>query len=335
MSAQEKLKAILLNDSYKRWFEDAVFSETGVEMSSRFKADWVESKFSAELFEAFGGPPEITSREQTAPPEPVKAPQSAKVIQLDFWEDGKRAAANATLRSALFPALGRQKRQFMKEVLLDSVGGVSIYFTGEQFDQSDFDVYLEILNYARPFPLGTPVKFTANGMLKSLGRSCGGKDHKWLHSVLIRLRSGTIDATDHKKRYFGGLIEGGIKDELMEMYEITINPKFAVLFGFGMWSKIDVAQRRALGGKGAIAKALHAYYSSHTDPKLHTFETLAKICGVRGKNKRDVKARIIRSHDELKNIGFLTAFEVTETGVRIQKTNTPAQQKHLTKKPKK
>ena len=79
----------------------------------------------------------------------------------------ENALANAVLRSALFPALGRQKRQFMKEVMLDSVGGVTVYFTGEQFDQSDFDVYLEILNLARPFPLGTPVKFTAHAMLKS------------------------------------------------------------------------------------------------------------------------------------------------------------------------
>lgn len=333
-SAEEKLKAILPNDFFKRWFGDAVFSENGVEMSSQFKADWAKSKFSVELFKAFGVEPEITVREQSANPEPVKVPQSSKVIQLDFWEDGKRAAANATLRSSLFPALGRQKRRYLEGDEIESVGGITIYFTGKQFDQSDFDVYLEILNFARPFPLGTPVKFTAHGMLKSLGRSCGGKDHKWLHSVLMRICAGVVDATDHQKRYFGHLIEGGIKDELTDMYEITINPKFAVLFGFGMWSKIDVTQRRALGGKGAIAKALHAYYSSHTNPTLHTFETLAKICGVRAKNTRVVKARIIKSHEELKKVGFLTSFEITETGIKIKKTNAPAQQKHL-KKPQK
>lgn len=276
-------------------------------------------------------PPRFPAEEEGSLPVPAKKPKPAEVIQLDFWEDGKRASANAILRSALFPALGRQKRQYLEEQMIDSVGGITVYFTGKQFDQSDFDVYLEILNFARPFPLGTPVKFSAHGMLKSLGKSTGGSMHKWLHSTLIRLRGGTIDATDHKKRYFGGLIEGGIKDELMEMYEITINPKFAVLFGFGMWSKIDVAQRRALGGKGAIAKALHAYYSSHTNPQLHTFETLAKIAGLRGEKKRDVKARIIKAHEELKKVGFLIDFEVTDAGIRVRKTNSPAQQKHLAK----
>ena len=329
MSAEEKLLAFIGESVFKRWFGESAFTPEGIIMPSRFKADWVAGHFQDEMVHAFGFDPKITISETQPIPDPIKKAKSAEVIQLDFWEDGKRASANAVLRSALFPALGRQKRQFMKEVMLDSVGGITVYFTGEQFDQSDFDVYLEILNFARPFPLGTPVRFSAHGMLKMLGRSTGGKDHKWLHSVLIRLRGGTIDATDHKKRYFGGLIEGGIKDELAEMYEVTINPKFAVLFGFGMWSKIDVEQRRTLGGKGSIAKALHAYYSSHTNPQLHTFETLAKITGLTDKNARKIKLRLITAHEELKMVGFLIDFYVTDAGIKIKKTNTQSQLKHV------
>jgi hypothetical protein len=323
MNAQEKL-AKLLGEKFETWFKKATFTDEGLSVETNFQADNIKLRFEDQLKQAFGFDPKITIQKQ-------EPPKAAQIIQLDFWEDGKRASSNAILRSALFPALGRQKRQYLEEQMIDSVGGVTVFFTGKQFDQSDFDVYLEILNFARPFPLGKPVKFSAHGMLKMLGRSTGGKDHKWLHSVLIRLRSGTIDATDHKKRYFGGLIEGGIKDELMESYEITINPKFAVLFGFGMWSKIDIAQRRALGGKGSVAKALHAYYSSHTSLQLHAFETLAKLAGLRGTNKRDVKARLIKAHEEMKKVGFLIDFEITDAGIKIQKTNTPAQQKHIAK----
>ena len=332
MTAREHLAELVTKTVFKRWFETSVFTEKGIVFPTVFMRDWAASHFEEELRQAFGFEPKLLFDEESkiqTTPAPVKKPKTAEIVQLDFWEDGKRASANAILRSALFPALGRQKRRFLEEEMIDSVGGVSVFFTGKQFDQSDFDVYLEILNFARPFPLGTPVKFTAYAMLKSLGKSTGGSMHKWLHSTLIRLRGGTIDATDHKKRYFEGLIEGGIKDELMEMYEITINPKFAVLFGFGMWSKIDIVQRRALGGKGAIAKALHAYYSSHTSPQLHTFETLAKITGLRGEKKRDVRGRLIKAHEELKKVGFLTDFEITDAGIHVQKTNTPAQKKHL------
>jgi hypothetical protein len=43
---------------------------------------------------------------------------TAQIVQLDFWEDGKRAAPNAVFRSALFPALHptqKENRRFLEE----------------------------------------------------------------------------------------------------------------------------------------------------------------------------------------------------------------------------
>ena len=148
---------------------------------------------------------------KTASAVPDHLPVTAEVIQLDFWENGKRAAPNALVRSALFPALHptqKENRRFLDEERVYSVSGVDVIFTGKQFDQSDLDVYLELLNMARPYPLGTPIKFSAYALLKAIGLPTGGSNHARLHSVLIRLRGGTVDITDHKKRYFGGLIEG-------------------------------------------------------------------------------------------------------------------------------
>ena len=195
------------------------------------------------------------------PPEPKKEP--AKVIQLQFWGEDYLAAPNAVFRSALFPALRsneKENRPFLKNEEIFCVAGLKILFTGEQFDQSDLDVYLEILNMARSFPLGTPVQFSAYALLKALGLTVGGKEHKRLHEVLIRLCGGVMDITDHEKRYFGQLLHGGIRDEITQNYIIKINPDFAVLFGFGMWSKLNLEKRRTLG-RNNTAKALYAYYS--------------------------------------------------------------------------
>jgi len=267
--------------------------------------------------------------QQTAPTQPT-----AQIVQLDFWEDGKRAAPNAVFRSALFPALNAQQkesRRFLEEEQLFSVSGVNVIFTGKQFDQSDLDVYLELLNMAQPLPLGTPVKFSAYSLLKALGLPTGGSNHKRLHSVLVRLCGGVVDMTDHKKRYFGQLIHGGIRDEITLNYEITINPKFAVLFGFGMWATIDREQRRALG-RNATAKALHTYYSSHAAPGHHNFETLAGIAGLTDKNPRKVKMKIIAAHDHLKNVGFLDGCEVTGDTIKPSVRHYPGQLRHIAKK---
>ena len=290
-----------------------------------------QSRYLTESLERLGRTiAEKAERNHLLQPEP-QPKQTAQIVQLDFWEDGKRAAPNAVFRSALFPALNSQKRQFIKQTKLFSVSGVEVIFTGEQFDQTDLDVYLEILNLSKLQPLGSPVKFSAYSFLKSIGRQTGNTQHKWLHSVLTRLCGGVVDMTDHKKRYFGQLIHGGIRDEITLNYEITINPKFAVLFGFGMWATIDREQRRALG-RNATAKALHTYYSSHAAPGPHNFETLAGIAGLTDKNPRKVKMKIIAAHDHLKNVGFLDGYEVTGDTIKPNVRHNHGQLRHIAKK---
>lgn len=267
-----------------------------------------------------------------AAPEPEPPPFPAQVVQLDFWEDSRRAAPNITFRSALFPALKfKEGRPFLKQKQLFATKGGEVYFTGEQFDQSDLDVYLEILNFAKLFPLGTPVKFSAYSLLKALGRPTGGDHHKWLHSVVVRLCGGIVDITDHKARYGGGLIHTFVKDEITKEYEITIDPRFAALFGFGMWSTLDKAQRHALG-RSQTAKALHAYYSTHAAPGPHEYETLAEIAGLKNGNRRDLKANIIKAHEELKRVGFLSGYEAGSETIKPAINHTPGQTRHIVKK---
>jgi hypothetical protein len=137
--------------------------------------------------------------------------------------------------------------------------------------------------------------------------------------------------TDHKKRYFGGLIEGGFRDEITLNYEITINPKYALLFGLGMWTSIDSEQRRSLGRK-ATAKALHAYYSSHAAPSAHNFDTLAEIAGLTNSNKRQRRADIIKAHEQLKAVGFLDSYEVTTDKIKANINHTASQTRAMLKK---
>jgi hypothetical protein len=264
-------------------------------------------------------------------PEPKKEP--AKVIQLQFWGEDYRAAPNAVFRSALFPALHptqKENRLYLEEEKIYCVAGLKIFFTGKQFDQSDLDVYLEILNIARYFPLGTPVKFSAYALLKALGLSVGGKEHKRLHEVLIRLCGGVIDITDHEKRYFGQLLHGGIRDEITQNYTIKINPDFAVLFGFGMWSKIDLEKRRALG-RNNTAKALYGYYATHINPAAHNIETLCNIAGINGKNR---KAAILKAHAAMKEAAILSDYTATADTIKADIIPTESQARAIIKRDK-
>lgn len=258
--------------------------------------------------------------------------KTAQLIEFPQWPDDRRATAQAVFRSALFPAMNfKEGRPFLKERRLVSVEGVDVIFTGEQLDQSDLDVYLELLKVAHRSPFGTECQFSAYSLLKALGRATGKANYKWLHSVIIRLCGGIVDMTDHHIRYFGGLVNGGIKDENTQNYVVRINTDFARFFKAGLWASLDNQQRRDLK-RNQTAKALHAYYSTHAAPGPHTFEKLAGLIGLCNKKRRDIKANLIKAHEELKRIGFLSGYEIGENNVKPMINHTPSQSRYIVKK---
>ncbi|HEY4963137.1 MAG TPA: hypothetical protein VIH90_00385, partial [Candidatus Saccharimonadales bacterium] len=105
-------------------------------------------------------------------------------------------------------------------------------------------------------------------------------------------------------------------------------------FGLGMWATVDKDQRRALG-RNATAKALHAYYSTHTAPTAHNYETLANLAGLTNSNKRQLKADIIKAHERLKVVGFLEDYEPQGDKIKPIIRHTAGQLRHIAKKVRK
>ena len=280
---------------------------------------------------------EEKSEAQPTTPEPPKpaapeVPTVGQLIMFPQWGDERRAAAAAIFRSALFPPLNfKQSRPYLEEAQIYATKGIEIYFTGKQFDQSDLDVYLELLHIAHEYPFGVECCFTAYGMLKRLGRASGGDNHRQLHSTLIRLCGGVVDMTDHKTRYFGHLVESGIKDEITKHYRVRLNPEMVRVFRGDLWASLDIQQRRDLG-RSQTAKALHAYYSTHAAPSPHRYETLAAIIGLTDKNPRKVKMKMVIAHESLKEVGFLSDFEAGTATITPKVNHTPSQNRHLIRK---
>ena len=81
----------------------------------------------------------VERSEQEQEAEPLKIEPKGQLILFPQWADTRRASASAVFRSALFPALGRGKRQYLKEKKIFSTRGLNVFFTGEQFEQSDLD----------------------------------------------------------------------------------------------------------------------------------------------------------------------------------------------------
>ena len=97
-----------------------------------------------------------------------------------------------------------------------------------------------------------------------------------------------------------------------------------------MWSKIDLEIRRALGRNNA-AKSLHAYYSTHINPTAHNIETLANLAGLGNSNKWQLKATIIKAHEVMKTVGFLSDYEVYGNSIKADINPTPSQARAIIK----
>lgn len=282
--------------------------------------------------EASGHQGETEPAPEPQQPAAPEVPAVGQVILFPQWGDERRAAPAAIFRAALFPPLNFQKgRPYLEEVQIYATKGIEIYFTGKQFDQSDLDVYLELLHIAREYPFGVECCFTAYGLLKALGRATGQKDHKWLHSVLIRLCAGVVDMTDHKTRYFGHLVESGIKDEVTKHYRVRLNPDMARVFRGDLWASLDIQQRRALG-RNQTAKATHAYLSSNVGQTSIGYEKLADVIGLKNTSTKDIKRKMVRAFEAMKEVGFVADFEAGTDIMTFSANATPSQTRHLIRK---
>lgn len=91
-------------------------------------------------------------QEQTEPQEreaKTPAPLTNNVVQLPLWPDAVRAVPNSFLRSALFGAIRKGRRRFIKGEQIAAVDGIEIRYTGERLDQGDLDVWEALLHAAR------------------------------------------------------------------------------------------------------------------------------------------------------------------------------------------
>ena len=252
----------------------------------------------------------------------VREREENAVIQLPLWPEKARGTPNAFLRSALFPAIQSKDRAYLKEQVLASQKGTVVKFTGEQLNQEDMTVWETLVHLAREHPLGHVCSFTAHGILKAMNMPTGGKNHKDLHSSIIRLTACAVQVSHEGKTYFGPLIKSGAKDEITKHYTIELNRELIRLYGETQWTAIDWQQRLDLRRK-PLAQALHAYYSSHRSPYPVKLSTLQQLTGSRNKQAASFKRQVKTALDTLVSIGFLSGYSIEGDLVTVQRAAVP------------
>ena len=100
-----------------------------------------------------------TAARKVAEAKTSKKVEPNRQLKLELWPEEVRGVPNAILRGALF-GVSRERKYHTRRTLIATTGQYEIRFMGETFNQSDLDVFENLLHLAMPHPLGTRVEFS-------------------------------------------------------------------------------------------------------------------------------------------------------------------------------
>lgn len=271
-------------------------------------------------------------REQGTLPLDAEAPPPAKVVKLPLWPEAVRAVPNGFLRSALFGAIRRGPRRYMKREQIAALEGIEIYYTGERLDQSDLDLWEMILHIARLQGLGSECRATAYQLLKALGKTDTGKNREILDIRLSRMKATGVDVHIGRFGYEGSLIDEVYRDKETREYVFRANPKLRTLFEPDQFTQIDWAVRRELDGQ-PLAQWLHGFYASHAKPYPVSVAKLRELCGSEAESLRHFRQGLRKALDTLKKAnvkhGQAFSYSICEDIIHVDKEPSKAQRRHL------
>ncbi|MDM5182058.1 plasmid replication initiator TrfA [Massilia sp. DJPM01] len=280
--------------------------------------------------------PEMQAKaKQRAEREPLPgAPLPKNVVQLPLWPEPVRAVPNGFLRSALFGAIRKGRRRFVKGEQLAALEGIEIRYTGERLDQGDLDVWESVLHAVRLQELGSQCRLTSYALLKLMGKTDTGKNRVTLHERITRLRANAVEVKQGRYTYIGGLIAGAAKDEDTQEWVIELDAKLRPLYAADQFTQIEWAVRHALNGQ-QIAQWLHGFYASHAKPFPFKVETLLKLCGSEDASPTSGRQKLRKALDAVVEAsaahgeGF--SYEIRSDLVHVEKRASGPQRRHLAK----
>src|SRR5690606_4268719 len=112
------------------------------------------------------------------------------------WSEAQRGLSNHFARSALFTAnrYGLDtERPFHRHRKVRSPSNVEILYTGEELNQFDQEVHMQLLHYQRNHPVGEPIQFSLRSVVRDLGLPESGQNTSKVRKALERLKNAQID----------------------------------------------------------------------------------------------------------------------------------------------
>ena len=243
----------------------------------------------------------------------VAKQKARKTHEFPVWHDSKRGVPNPLLHSEVFTARNKTGNEFLKNKILFSQADIKIKYWGAVLTQAHLDVFEAVMHFIRAQKHDKEVHFTANEMLRLIGRKTGGHDRERLHLALmemvatnlsIRNKDGTV--------YFGSLIPEGSYDEKEGRYKLSITRSLILFFERG-FTLMNLDQRQQLA-RSPLAQFLHGWVLSHANnPYPVTVEYLKNLSGSETKELKKFRQNLKTALNRLVDIDVLKDWFIDST----------------------
>jgi hypothetical protein len=252
--------------------------------------------------------------------------KALSALQVEFWPDEKRAAPNSMLRCALFRGALATKngtRKLHRNTEIPSLGREQIFYSGDDLDQKDMDVWMAVLQLFRERPVGETIHTSSNNLLKLAGLQNSGKSHQALRDRLDRLTFAHIQikSSDPESKYsfHGSLLQRAERTSNGSVWEISLAPRLKLLFTHG-YTWVDWEIRSYLN-RAPLSQWLHSFYRSHRDPIPFTITKLHELCGSQTKELRffrnDLKKSMVRLQEACEKYGVTLEWQHDKKSDRL------------------
>ena len=180
-----------------------------------------------------------------------------------------RALPNHIARSSLFAPVAKGPRKIHHETKLITRIDAEITYSGEQLDEADADLLMQLIHKSVARWLGKPVKVNRADMLREMGRSTGKHDYDWLHRRMRALTKAKlfIEAKGYRIGHTEAfhLLQSFTYDEFTGTFSFTLDTRWEQLFGNREFAKINWQKRLQIGRGQDMSKALQRLIATSSD----------------------------------------------------------------------
>lgn len=222
---------------------------------------------------------------------------------------------NHIARSSIFAPVALGKKKMHKSTLMVSRSDAKIWFWGEQLDEAQADVWMQLMHMAGKKPLGDPVTITRAELLRAMGRHTGRTQYNWLkqsiEALTVAMLKIEVSVNGKIKQNIGHtralhFIDSFDYDDEVGSYIFRIDPRWVDMHNTSEYALIDWGKRMSISRGQQMAKTLQRLVATSSDSiQRHQIEWLKLKLKYEGR-MGDFQKALTRAMNELERVGIVS-----------------------------